>query len=181
MAYKIVDYAEVYRNKHLCTLSLGIANTSVRAYFMFDEDFEKSCKEHGIEMKYTLNGMCGTSPFAEVREISDKSKEENPLCSYVLEKIQKLFIDEYAHNIQIEPGFYSYGSETIAHIDLDELIEELTEKYFRFMEQEEQTNAHYALLKHAKETVKFKTDALYPLVKPKKTVLKLNENELDSI
>ena len=89
------DYAETWLYPRIAQLSVSDGWNGFRVYIILDDEMETFCKEHNIEMKYTINGCysLGGGPYARVKEINDKSKENNPLLCYVLEKVRELVIN----------------------------------------------------------------------------------------
>lgn len=162
------DYAETWLYPRIAQLSVSDGWNGFRVYIILDDEMEAFCKEHNIEMKYTINGCysLGGGPYARVKEINDKSKENNPLLCYVLEKVRELVINYNIESVELEKGWDSAQADTVVYVDLDATAKYLAERYIQFREKKKKEAEEQEALQKRKEAVKFKSDPDYDLVKP---------------
>ena len=76
----------------------------------------------------------GGGPYARVKEINDKSKDNNPLLCYVLEKVRELVINYNIESVELEKGWDSAQADTVVYVDLDAVAKYLADRYIQFRE-----------------------------------------------
>lgn len=168
--YNFYDYAETWLYPRIAHISISDGYNGFMGYIILDDEMESFCKEHNIEMKYTINGCysLGGGQYARVKEINDKNKEDNPLLCYVLEKAREI-ASKFNYKIEsaeLEKGWDYAQSDTLVYVNLDAITEHLTNAYVQSHEKRKREYEEQAALEKRKKAVKFKSDTDYELVKP---------------
>ena len=163
------EYAETYLDKHIARLYVDLGGIGHYEYIMLDNDLLESCKELGIKGKVTANhyDYCNNTSSGKYEEGDDK--EENPICYYIF---QTLKVNGYhVLRVDIRKGWSFRNGNPNVYIDIKTVIEKIAYHFDDYARKRAIELRAEEAIKEIKNSIKFKTDPYYYLVKPKSSNL----------
>ena len=159
------EYAETYLDSHIAQLCVVTGGLVFKEYIMLDDELLESCKEIGIEGKVTANHYDIYNNISSGIYEDGGNKEENPICYYVFQTLKD---NGYHINwVEMQKGWSFKSGNPNVYVDIKAAIKAIAYRIDDKARKMALESRAEEAIKEIKNSIKFKTDPYYYLVKPK--------------